>query len=230
MSPTSAASLLAAFQASEDSTYLKEAAANFPHDPRVQLAVLMNNTFPDNRRQWLDRFKESAPDNSLASYLSAHEYFQAGQFEAGINELIAASRRPRFEPYTFEGMLNMQDLLMTAGKSPVEAKVSAMLGASFPHLAQMRQLSSEMGEMQSQYRTTGDAASFDAMTAIGLTLASRLNGPQGSRCIIDQLVGIAMESQFLKPLDPGSAPEYLGKSVQTRLDELARQITPAPAR
>lgn len=218
-----AGSLLAAFHASEDAAYLKEAAASFPNDPRIQLAVLMNNTFPEDRRQWLERFKASAPGNSLASYLSAHEYFQSGQFEAGISELLAASNRPGFEPYTFEGMLDMQDLLMAAGKSPTEAKVSAMLGATFPHLAQMRQLSSEMTEMQSQYRTAGDAASFEAITAMGLTLAHRLSGPQGGKCIIDQLVGIAIESQFLKPLDPASAPEFVGKPVQIRLEELAQQ-------
>ena len=77
--------------------------------------------------------------------------------------------------------------------------------------------------MQGQYRAAGDTASFDAMTAIGLTLAHRLNAPQGGNYIIDQLVGIAMESQFLKPFDPASTPEFLGKPVQERLEELAQQ-------
>jgi hypothetical protein len=219
----SAASLLAAFAASADPACLKEAATSFPNDPRVQLAVLMNNTFPEQQRQWLDRFKASAPDNSLANYLSALDYFRNGQFEPGINELLASASRTCFEPYTFEGMLDMQELLLMTGKSPVEAKVSSMLGASFPHLAKMKELSSAMAEMQSQYRATGDTASFEAMTALALKLADRLNGPAGGKCIIDQLVGIAIESQFLKPFDPASTPEFLGKSVQARLEELARQ-------
>ena len=219
----SAASLLVAFNASQDAAYLKEAAASFPNDPRVQLTVLLNNAFPEERRQWLDRLKQSAADNSLASYLSAHEYFQRAQFEAGINDLLDAARRPAFEPYTFEGMLDTQELFLAAGKSPAEAKVSAMLGATFSHLAQMKRLSSEMTEMQSQYRAAGDGESFDAMTAIGLTLAHRLDGPQGGKFIIDQLVGMAMENQFLKPFDPASTPEFLGKPVQDRLDELEQQ-------
>mgnify|MGYP003425702964 CR=1 FL=1 len=69
--------------------------------------------------------------------------------------------------------------------------MSSMLGASFPHLAQMKQLSAAMAEMQSQYRAAGDTASFEAMTALALGLADRLNGPTGGKCIIDQLVGIA---------------------------------------
>jgi hypothetical protein len=218
-----AASLLAAFQASEDAAYLKEAAAGFPGDPRVQLAVLMNNAFPEERRKWLERFKQSAPDNSLASYLSAHEHLQQGRFEEAINDLLDASQRPRFQHYALEGMQDMQDLLLAAGKSPAEAKVMSMLGAPLPHLAKMKQLAFKMADMQSQYNGMGDAQSFDAVTQIGLTLARRMNGSEGGKFIIDQLVGIAIESQFLKACDPASTPEPLGMPVKDRLEDLAQQ-------
>jgi hypothetical protein len=145
--------------------------------------------------------------------------------EPGINDLLAASRRSGFQPYSFESMLNMQDLLLAAGRSPAEAKASSMLGAAFPHLAQMRRLASEMTEMQSQYHTAGDAASLDALTRMGLTLAQRMNGAAGGKCLIDQLVGIAIESQFLKPFDPATTPDFLGKPVKDRLEELAQQKT-----
>src|SRR4051812_26439638 len=48
----SAASLLAAYGALRDTNYLKEAATNFPNDPRVQLSVLRRDIFPEERRKW----------------------------------------------------------------------------------------------------------------------------------------------------------------------------------
>ena len=218
-----AASLLAAFQASEDAAYLKEAAASFPGDPRVQLAVLVNDAFPEERRKWLEHFKQSAPDNSLASYLSAYDHLQQGRFEEAINDLLDASQRPRFQHYALEGMQEMQDLLLAAGKSPTEAKVMSMLGAPLPYLAKMKQLGSKMADMQGQYSGTGDTQSFGAMTQMGLTLASRMNGSEGGKFIIDQLVGIAIESQILKACDPASTPEPLGMPVKDRLEDLAQQ-------
>src|SRR5436190_1060516 len=43
---TNAASLLVAFQIESNEKLLLDAAAKFPHDPRVQLAVLMRNALP----------------------------------------------------------------------------------------------------------------------------------------------------------------------------------------
>jgi len=218
-----AASLLAAFQASEDAAYLKQAAASFPGDARVQLAALMNDAFPEERRKWLELFKQAAPENSLASYLSAHDHLQQGRFDEAINDLLDASQRPRFRHYVLEGMQDMQDLLLAAGKSPTEAKVMSMLSAPLPYLAKMKQLGSKMADMQGQYSAMGDAQSFGAMTQMGLTLAGRMNGPEGGKFIIDQLVGIAIESQVLKACDAASTPEPLGMPVKERLEELAQQ-------
>src|ERR1700733_4143197 len=70
-----ATSLLAAFRALGDTNYLNEAATNFPSNPQVELAVLSRDEFPEDRRKWLDLFKNSSPSNSLANYLSAQNYF-----------------------------------------------------------------------------------------------------------------------------------------------------------
>jgi hypothetical protein len=75
----SAASLLAAFHALDNTNYLNEAAANFPNDPQLQWTILTRDAFPQERRQWLDRFKASSPDNSLANYLSAADHFRTGR-------------------------------------------------------------------------------------------------------------------------------------------------------
>ncbi|HET7623650.1 MAG TPA: hypothetical protein VFM25_00175 [Verrucomicrobiae bacterium] len=86
-----AASLLAAFRAMNDTNYLNEAMAAFPNDPRVELAVLSRDEFSAERRKWLDLFKKSSPDNSLANYLSAQDYFKNGQTAEAVQELLSAN-------------------------------------------------------------------------------------------------------------------------------------------
>src|SRR5215218_9172736 len=66
---------------------LKLAAELFPDDPRVQYAVVTRDLFPEARREWLDRFKQSAPDNAMANYLSARDYLRAGDREQGLKDL-----------------------------------------------------------------------------------------------------------------------------------------------
>lgn len=114
--------LLAAFYISADTNYLNEAIANFSSDPRVQFTVLARNAFPDDRRKWLDAFKASAPDNSLANYLSAEDYFESGNTNAAMDELLAADDKEEFENYSDESRLNQEDLAECSGQSPMDAK------------------------------------------------------------------------------------------------------------
>src|SRR5262249_43944950 len=64
-----AASLLAAFRTTGDSNLLEEAMQKFPNDPQVAFeAVIKKEASSAERRQWLDAFKQSAPDNALVNY------------------------------------------------------------------------------------------------------------------------------------------------------------------
>src|SRR5690606_2021712 len=65
-----AGNLIAAWQLTTNLPFLEDAAGRFPDDPTVQFAVLQSGLYPEQRRQWLDRFKASAPNNALASLLS----------------------------------------------------------------------------------------------------------------------------------------------------------------
>ena len=74
----SAESLLAAFHATQDPAFLREAMEKHPQDPRVALAAYYRAEPYDSekpaspeRRQWLEAFAKSAPDNALPNYLSA---------------------------------------------------------------------------------------------------------------------------------------------------------------
>src|ERR1700722_15432195 len=102
-----ALSLLAAFHALDDTNYLNEAATNFPDNPQVELAVLARDEFPQDRRKWLDLFKNSSPSNSLANYLSAQDDLKNGNSDAAVQELQAASGKSQFDAFLTESKLNV---------------------------------------------------------------------------------------------------------------------------
>jgi hypothetical protein len=223
----SADSLLAAFHVLNDANYLKEAATNFPDNPKVELAVLARNVFPEDRRKWLDRFKASSPSNSLASYLSAQTYFQSGQSDAAVKDLVAATGKPQFENYTLESQLDAEELGQFLGKSALDSTETALAGSSgdtLPQLATLKQLASQMEDLQKQELNVGDNNSAENLAEMGTILGSQLSSGASGNYIINQLVGMAAESVMLAQLDPNTSYDFLGgETPGQRLQELKQQ-------
>ena len=206
--------------ATQKKDYIKLAAELFPNDPRVQLAVIGRDIFPEARREWLDRFKQSAPDNALASYLSAREYLKDGNREQGVKDFAEAAKRPHFDDYTLEQVQNMEDAQLSAGRSLFEAKVAAGSGLLLPQLAPLKGLAQDIQKMQKEYIAAGDIASAEALAQMGHPLSQQLTTGESSRCLINQLVGIAIERILLNPLPAESQPAFLNGTVQQRIDEM----------
>jgi hypothetical protein len=221
-----AVSLLAAYRALSDTNYLKEAMLNFPNDGRVQLSVLASDLFPEDRRKWLDLFKTSSPDNSLANYLSAREYFKAGQSAAAMTELLEAARKPGFQDYAMESKLDQEELNMAAGRSSIQARLSSSAWADdlLPEFASLKSLAQDIVRLRKEYLSAGDITSADNLAQIGLALAGRLNTGDGSKFVISQLVGRAVEAIMLNQLDPDTGYDFLdGKTPKDRLSDIKAQ-------
>ena len=222
-----ATSLRTAFLVTVDTNYLNEAGANFPGDSKVQLSVLLHGAPPEERRKWLDAFKESAPENSLANYLSAREYFNSGQADDGLKELIEATRRPLFQDYTMDSIQALDELGRETGLPPWHSMTTAMAGWASEHmseLALLKNLARDVGDLRKQYQTAGDSQSAENLSQMALALAGRLNGGDESKFAINHLVAISMESSALGQLPPDTAFDFLGgKTPKDRADELRQQ-------
>ncbi len=221
----SAGSLLAAFRATGDTNLLHEAMEKFPNDPRVTYAAAVDHHLtPEERRQWLDAFKQSAPDNALANFLSASDHFKAGQTDLAVQDLQAAYGKPGFTDYSLDFIQNAEEAWRAAGYSEAEAKTIASMQLLLPQLAPMKQMSQNLLDLANSYRQAGDEASAQATLQIGLNLGQRLdqvNGPGNP--LINQLVGIAVERIMLNTMDPASAYGSTGQTVKDRIDEMTRQ-------
>jgi hypothetical protein len=208
-----APSLLAAFHALDDTNYLHEAATNFSNDPQVQWTVLARNVFPEERRKWLDAFKASSPDNSLANYLSAREYFKNGQAEAALRELEVATGKKQFKDYAIQAQFDIEELGALGGldkRSSLTMGMAAAAGDLLPYLSNMKGLGQDIAGLQKQYATSGDVKASAAATQVGLSLAGRLQEGDGSKFLINQLIGYSLQAIALQNLDQNAPCDFLG--------------------
>jgi len=123
-----AASLLAAYRTTGDQTLLAEAMQKYPNDPQVALAAAQGkNASAEDRRQWLETFKQSAPDNALPNYLSALDCLKSGQTDQAVQELAAAASKQQFDDYSSQIVRGNEQAYLAAGYSEREAKAIAPL-------------------------------------------------------------------------------------------------------
>lgn len=217
-----AVSLIAAYSLTHDTNFLYEAARNYSDNSHVQLAVLAANLFPGDRWRWLEAFKQSAPDNSLANYLAACEYFKAGQPEQAVGELTEASGKSSLNMYWLDNEQAVIEVYVNAGFTPAVANLlgfansipqSALLSAS-------RQLSRDIIALANQDRQDGDIATADNLITSGLTLGNRLATGDTGKLLINELVGNAIQVSLLSNLNPSTAVEFDG-TTQTVAERLA---------
>ena len=175
--------LLAAYQASTEKAFLREAMEKYPRDARVALAAACiggsdknNGEVAQARRTWLDTFQRVAPTNALADYLSAREHFKTGQADLAVKEALAAAGKPVGD-YALDWIQNTEEAYRSIGYPDAEARVIAMVTLLMPHLGQLRDLGKELVLKANIDRNNGDAASAQKLLQTAANLGARLDGP-----------------------------------------------------
>jgi len=219
----SAGSLLAAYRTSQDPALLREAMTKYPTDPQVAFeAVFAESTSPAEKREWLENFKKAAPDNPAASYLSALDYFKAGQTDQALQEMVAASGKQGFTDYSMERIEADEEAFRSAGYSEADAKLASTWGLMLPQLAQFKALAQNLVETAKSYSNAGDEQSFRTTVQMALDLGTQLDGAETpGQPLISRLVGIAVEKMALNSLDPAGA--FGSQTVQDQIDQLTQR-------
>jgi hypothetical protein len=231
----SAESLLAAFRVTADPALLREAVERYPQDAQVNcvasLAALKNSESPpEERRQRLDAFKASAPDNALANYLAALDCLRSGQTDQAVQELLAAGGKTKFQDYSAASIQSMEEAYRAAGYSEAEAKAAAGLQWPEALLVQLRSVLHGVADLASAYRQAGDEESAQAALRIGVTMGRQVADQSPQPFLVNDMVGLAIESAALAGMgderpgfDPASPYDNAGRTVKDRLDELQQQ-------
>ncbi|SPE60416.1 conserved exported hypothetical protein [Verrucomicrobia bacterium] len=220
---TNAASLLAAYRTSGDPALLQQAMEKYGHDPRVTFeAVFAKNLSPEEQRQWLSAFEQSAPDNALANYLSAFNYFNSGQTDGGIQELAAASGK-QFDDYTLEREQDDEEAYLSAGYSAAEAKRISDSWLTLPQFAPVKQLGMSLVALANAYNQSGDQNSAQAVFQMAMNVGQNVASESSSAALLGQLVGTAIEKIALSAMNPNSPYGDNGQTVQDQLNQIAQQ-------
>lgn len=217
-----------------DPALLQEAIEKYPGDPEAAFeAVLRKDASPTERREWLEAFKQAAPQNPMGNYLSALDYFKSGQTDQAVQELIAASSRQGFVDYTVERIQTDEEAYRAAGYSEADAKMAASWGVTLPQLAEMKTLAQNTVDLAASYRKAGDESSAQAALQIALGLGKQLDASVGTSVpLVTRLVGIAIERMALDSMSPsagyGDGTQQLDQLVQRRnsIQDLVKQAAP----
>jgi len=218
-----AASLLAAFRTTADPALLAEASRKYPNDPQVGFeTAIRNDASRQDRRTGLDAFKLAAPENALANYLSALDFFKSGRKDAAVQDLNAGATKQQFEDYTLERTRTDEEVYRTVGYPPGEAEMIANSFLPEAHLVQMNELGQNLVALAAGYEQSGDKTSQEAALQMALTLGKRFDDPSAGETMRWQLIGIRIERAALAVMDPARILGA-GQSVRDRLDQLAQQ-------
>jgi RNA polymerase sigma factor (sigma-70 family) len=221
---TNSESLLAAYRTSKDPALLKEAMDKYPNDPQVAFeAILDPKLSPDEQRQWLNTFEQDDPGNALPNYLSAMNYFNAGQIDQGIQELSATAGK-QFDDYTQDRIQDDEGAYASAGYSTAEAETIATQSLLIPQDTQIKQLGVDLVALADAYSQSGDPASAQATLQMAMNLGQNMISSQSTApALISQNVGMAIEKMALNAMDPNSVYGSDGQTVQQQLSELAQE-------
>lgn len=222
-----AATLLAAFRTSGDAALLKEAMEKYPNDPQVAFEAVAHNISdkdlsPEEQRKWLDAFEKAAPDNALANYLSAVNYFNAGQIDEGVRDLALASTKS-LNDYTVNRVESDMEAYLAAGYSVADAEALGTSQLLLPQLAQLKQLALESADLANAYTQAGDTGSAQMVLQMADKLGQQYANAAPGEPTITQLVGIVIEKIALSAMDPNAAYGDNGQTVQDRLNQLLQQ-------
>ena len=225
----SAESLLVAYRETRDANYLREAMEKFPDDPKVNFVGYFEAVHfhpesytTEERRAMLERLTKAAPENSLGNYLAASDYFKSGESDKALEHLKNVTSKRALNDYSAEFIQNAEEAYRQVGYSDVEAKMIAGTSLLLPHLAPLKQAGAELSDLATRLQQGGDETQAREARQLALHLADMLQDGSQQKIRINQLVGIAIEKKALANVDPNSPYDSSGKSVQTRLDELAQ--------
>ncbi|MES2440550.1 MAG: hypothetical protein V4584_15900 [Verrucomicrobiota bacterium] len=218
----SAESLLTAFRMSQDKAFLTEALEKFPNNPQVLFTALQLSEDPAKRLSLLESLKRADPDNGVANCLAARCLINLGKNDEAVAELLKCSGKP-IKDFTTDFFQNAEEAYLSAGFSPVEAKMAGLYSTPKPMLFQMAHWKN-LDEIRRNYESSGNVAGVQSLRDIQSELGRSL---QGTGLIVDSAVGIMYEKYAWKGIDTPESAAYLQELEQRKntMNEGAKKIT-----
>jgi hypothetical protein len=148
---------------------------------------------------------------------------ERGDVAGALNEVSAAAGK-RFNDYTRESIVGIEEALVSAGHDPVEATALGLAELRLPHLAPLKKLASQMADLAVRYGENGDSTSQQALLEAAWQAGTQLREYGRDGALLTDLVGVAMQNMSLQrwPADTSApfldrpAPEVLAENQEFR--------------
>jgi hypothetical protein len=214
----SPSALLAASRVSNNIELLREAAKAAPGDRNVQLELAVRGVTVEEKREALDRYRKLDPNNSYADYLGALFDLQQGRNEDAIANLDAADKHADYRTPLAETRQTIEDLYLSAGLTPVEAKAAALFNQPTVFLAAMSQLANFLGNANPLGMQSRDEATSARLLQSSLGFCRKIRGDQS--LLISEMMRISVETRVLRAFPADEPLPGDGKTSSQRLEEL----------
>jgi hypothetical protein len=138
-----------------------------------------------------------------------------------VAELLQSSGKP-IEDFTVKGCQAAEEAYLSAGFSPVEAKMAALYGSTKPTLMQMATpVLKKLDEFRLSHEATGNVTEVQSLRDIQSDIG---RGLQENGMIVDSLVGILYEKSAWKGIDSPEAAASL-QEIERRRNALTESAT-----
>lgn len=219
----SPSALLAASRVANNIEFLREAAKAAPGDKAVQLELAVRGVTPEEKREALDRYRGLDPNNSYGDYLAALLDFQQGRTGEAVANLELADKHSEYQVPRAETRQPCEDLYLSAGLTPVEAKAAAMFLQPTVYLAPMSQLANYLANINPLGIQARDEATNARLLQSALGFSRKISGDQ--TLIISEMMRISVETRVLRAFPQDETLPGYGKTPAQRLEELNAERT-----
>jgi len=192
----SAEAMLAVVIISGDQELLVDAARRHPDDPNIQLAVISRGVLLEERREWVERFKESQPDNMLSAIYLAGELLASGEIEAGLAEMQLAAEIDGYKDFALETEEALERAMVDLGQTPLQARVRSAY--RWGYFVPVKESLNQLHQLAQQ---SEDPAQRTAMANVGFALGHRFWHGEAEGAMINMTVGTTQSAQFARMLD-----------------------------
>jgi hypothetical protein len=165
------------------------------------------------------RLLESAPDNALASFISAAYLSQSGETGEAIQILKGSADRPKMDDFRMATQLITEDALIAAGLSPDAAKIRSTFEMGVGYISDLNSLVGTLKGMEGSM-SPDEASELRSMTAL---MGQRMRDQSKSGSMVDHLLGMKLEEETLKGLPDDAPSPYQGLTVGQARESIAAE-------
>lgn len=215
-----AQALFAVYLIKEDTDMLRKAIATDPDNPQLLMEGSCESGFSDAERLELSqRLLSNDPNNSMATYIYAHELARSGDIQGSIDMMRKSEQLSDFKLYREQTYEALENAFKAAGSPPLAAKILGLESLSIRPVWGIVPLFTKHYAPLLETLSAEDALELRSLSA---NVEYNMRHVNKSPLVADELMAIAIASNSLKGLDDDAPSHFQDMTVAEARADLLR--------